>query len=190
MLDFLKVSYDQTKKGLHVDILTPEPLDNGTIYWTDKLGKKWNIGSIQSRGKYVVGEDPNKIFFQNGKWYWKDLNKVIKSTLNKFFFSLGKSEQSEQKPPLSITQNPQQPVLFNSLIIPPKNYTTIQAKILGVWETNLEKIYKISYLDKQQHKGYFLLNDYQHENVNLTIGSTQNILLVNGKKHRFFSRLI
>ncbi len=190
LVKFLRTSYDKTKRGFHVDILTPELLNNETIYWTDKLGKKWNIGSIQSTGKYVVGEDPNKIFFQNGKWYWKDLNKVIKSTLNKFFFSLGKSEQSEQTPPLSITQNPQQPVLFNSLIIPPKNYTTIQAKILGVWETNLEKIYKISYLDKQQHKGYFLLNDYQRENVNLTIGSTQNILLVNGKKHRFFSRLI
>ena len=187
LVKFLQTSYDKTKRGLHVDILTPEPLNNETIYWTDKLGKKWNIGSIQSTGKYVVGEDPNKAFFQNGKWYWKDLNKVIKSNLNKFFFNLGKSEQ---KPPLSITQNPQQPVLFNSLIIPPKKYTTIQAKILGVWETNLEKIYKISYLDKQQHKGYFLLNDYQRENVNLTIGSTQNILLVNGRKHRFFSRLI
>lgn len=32
LLDFLKTSYDQTKKGFHIDILTPEPLSNGTIY--------------------------------------------------------------------------------------------------------------------------------------------------------------
>lgn len=183
LVKFLKVSYDKTKRGFHVDILTPEPLDNQTLYWIDKLGRKWNIGSIQSLGKYVVGEDPNKTFFQNGKWYWKDLNEAIKDTLSKFFFNLG---NSEQKTALSITKNTKQLVLFN----PSTKYTTIQAKILSVWETDLEKTYKIFYLDKQQHKGYFFLNSYQRQNINLSIGSTQNILLVNGKKHRFFSRLI
>jgi hypothetical protein len=49
--------------------LTPEPLDNGTIYRIDKLGKKWNIGSIQSLGKYVVGKDKNKTPIESGKWY-------------------------------------------------------------------------------------------------------------------------
>jgi hypothetical protein len=29
----LQVSYDKTKKGLHVDILTPEPLTNEQIYY-------------------------------------------------------------------------------------------------------------------------------------------------------------
>ena len=29
----LRVSYDKTKKGLHVDILTTEPLDNQQIYY-------------------------------------------------------------------------------------------------------------------------------------------------------------
>jgi len=33
LLGFLKVSYDKTKKGLHIDILTPEPLDNQQIYY-------------------------------------------------------------------------------------------------------------------------------------------------------------
>lgn len=192
LVKFLKTSYDKTKRGLHADILTPEPLDNQIIYWTDKLGKKWNIGSIQSTGKYVVGEDPDKTFFQNGKWYWKVLNnEEVKTTLNKFFFNFGKSEQKPtEASPLSIIKNPKQPALFNSLITPPKKYTTIQAKILGVWETNLEKIYKISYLDNQQHKGYFLLNDYHRQNINLNIGITRNILLVNGRKHAFFSRLL
>lgn len=32
LVKFLQVSYDKTKKGLHLDILTPEPLNNGTIY--------------------------------------------------------------------------------------------------------------------------------------------------------------
>jgi hypothetical protein len=33
LLDSLQVSYDKTKKGLHVDILTPEPLENQQIYY-------------------------------------------------------------------------------------------------------------------------------------------------------------
>jgi len=33
LLNSLKVSYDKTKKGLHVDILTTEPLDNQQIYY-------------------------------------------------------------------------------------------------------------------------------------------------------------
>ena len=33
LLEFLRVSYDKTKKGLHIDILTPEPLPNEIIYY-------------------------------------------------------------------------------------------------------------------------------------------------------------
>jgi len=33
LLNSLHVSYDKTKKGLHVDILTSEPLDNQQIYY-------------------------------------------------------------------------------------------------------------------------------------------------------------
>lgn len=33
LLNSLRVSYDKTKKGLHVDILTPEPLPNEIIYY-------------------------------------------------------------------------------------------------------------------------------------------------------------
>ena len=33
LLNSLRVSYDKTKKGLHVDILTPEPLLNEIIYY-------------------------------------------------------------------------------------------------------------------------------------------------------------
>ena len=189
LLDYLKVSYDNTKKGLHVDILTPEPLNNGTIYWTDKLGEKWNIGSIQSLGKYVVGEDPNKAFIQVSKWYWKvKSNEEVKNVLSKFFFNLKESRQATTpKTPLSIIKNPKQLVPFN----PSTKFTTIQAKILSVWETKIEQTRKFLYLNCQtQQTEYFLLNDYHREQVNLSIGNTQNILLVNGRKHRFFSRLI
>jgi hypothetical protein len=189
LLDYLQVSYDKTKKGLHLDILTLEPLNNETIYWIDKLGKKWNIGSIQSLGKYVVGEDSDKAFIQVSKWYWKvKSNQEVKKVLSKFFFNLGELRQSTtQKTPLSITKNPKQPALFN----PSTKFTTIQAKILSIWDTKLEQTRKFFYLNCQtQQTEYFLLNDYHREKVNLSIGSTQNILLVNGRKHRFFSRLI
>ena len=33
LIGSLRVSYDKTKKGLHVDILTPEPLPNEIIYY-------------------------------------------------------------------------------------------------------------------------------------------------------------
>jgi hypothetical protein len=33
LLNALRVSYDKTKKGLHVDILTTEPLTNEQIYY-------------------------------------------------------------------------------------------------------------------------------------------------------------
>ena len=97
MLNALQVSYDQTKKGLHVDILTPEPLENQQIYYQG-WGKTWNIGSIQSLGKYVVGEDKDKVFINSGKWYWKvKNNEEVKTTLNKFFFRLGKQEKTTEK---------------------------------------------------------------------------------------------
>jgi hypothetical protein len=32
LLNYLQVSYDKTKKGLHIDILTPELLENQQIY--------------------------------------------------------------------------------------------------------------------------------------------------------------
>ena len=33
LTNYLQTSYDKTKKGLHVDILTPEPLANEIIYY-------------------------------------------------------------------------------------------------------------------------------------------------------------
>jgi len=230
LLNFLKVSYDKTKKGLHIDILTPEPLPNEQIYWIDKLGKAWNIGSIQSLGKYVVGEDPDKSFINNGKWHWiTKNNEEVKEVLNKFFFYLNNQEKTLEKQseitkdinqktfpyeewnslteewekklgfwsekeqkivPLTPIKNPQQQPLFNLPTTQLKKHTTIHAKILSIQKTNLEKIWKVFYLEQQGNKGYFLLNHYHRKNFNLNLGATRSILLVNGRKHSFFSRLL
>lgn len=220
LLGFLRVSYDKTKKGLHIDILTPEPLDNQQIYYQG-WGKTWNIGSIQSLGKYVVGEDKDKAFIKNGKWYWKvKSNEEVKAWLSKFFLKLG--NQAKEKP----TENSQ--VLANetiktfkyqawdynlnqavvreySLIIekPLKKPRTtpllvkkhnLQAKILSKEKVlKLEHIWKVFYLDwKTKTRGYFLANDYHREREfnDLNIGSVRNMVLVSGVKHVFLSRMI
>jgi len=193
LLDFLKVSYDQTKKGLHVDILTPKPLDNGIIYWVDKIGKKWTIGSIQSLGKYVVGEDPNKTFINNGKWYWKvRSNEEVKATLNKFFFRLGNQEKSieinrtKELKIVPIQQN-FKPIL-NWNIKQQKH--TIRAKILSKKKTLLTDIWKVFYLNQAGNQGYFLFNEYQKTLTDLNIGAVKNIMLIQGRKHDFFSKIL
>jgi len=217
----LQVSYDKTKKGLHVDILTPELLTNEQIYYQG-WGKTLNVGSIQSLGKYVVGEDKNKAFIKSGKWYWKvKNNEEVKNQLAKFFFRLGKLEQSEQKTAenrqLLVNETKKtvryqawdyhlnQAVMREYLLIIEKPHKKqkepeskpvkkqhIQAKILSKQETNLEHLWKVFYLDwKSKTTGYFLVNDYhrKREFNDLEIGSVRNILLVNGVKHRFFSRI-
>lgn len=217
----LQVSYDKTKKGLHVDILTPELLTNEQIYYQG-WGKAWNIGSIQSLGKYVVGEDKNKAFIKSGKWYWKvKNNEEVKNQLAKFFFRLGKLEQTEQKNTegrqLLANQTLKavryqawdyslnQAVMREYFLLIEKPYKKqkepesrpakkqhIQAKILSKKETNLEHLWKVFYLDwKTKTTGYFLINDYHREREfnDLEIGSVRNVLLVNGMKHRFFSRM-
>jgi len=218
----LQVSYDKTKKGLHVDILTPEPLDNQQIYYRG-WGKTWNIGSIQSLGKYVVGEDKNKNYIKNGKWYWKTdwktkSNEEIKVKLATFFLKLGNQQEKPTEHRQLLTNetiktfsypawdyNLNQAIMREYSLIIEKPYKKqkepaskpikkqhIQAKILSKQETNLEHLWKVFYLDwKTKTTGYFLVNDYQKSYAlsNLDIGSVRNILLVNGAKHRFFSRI-
>jgi len=219
LLNSLRVSYDKTKKGLHVDILTTEPLDNQQIYYQG-WGKSWNIGSIQSLGKYVVGEDPNKFFIKNGKWYWKvKNNEEVKAWLNKFFFKLGnqaKPKATENRQLLvnetiktfryqAWDYNLNQAVMREYSLIIEKPYKkqkepeskplkrqNIQAKILSKKKTNLEHMWKVFYLDwKTKQQGYFLVNDYQKSYAlpNLDIGSVKNMVLIQGNRHSFFSRL-
>jgi len=57
LLDYLNCFHVKTKKGYHVYLLTDYLLPNSLLYHTDKFGKRRIIGSIQSKGKYVVGFD-------------------------------------------------------------------------------------------------------------------------------------
>jgi len=57
LLDYLNCFHVKTKKGYHVYLLTDYLLPNSLLYHTDKFGKRRIIGSIQGKGKYVVGFD-------------------------------------------------------------------------------------------------------------------------------------
>ena len=169
--------------------MTTEPLDNQQIHYQG-WGKVWNIGSIQSLGKYVVGEDKDKAFIKNGKWYWKTKNnEEVKVALNKFFFKLG----NQQEKPTEIRQlltnetlkafkyqawdyklnqavvreysliieKPQKkPQQTKPLLLKKHN---LQAKILSKERVlKLEHMWKVFYLDwKTKTTGYFLVNNYQ-----------------------------
>ena len=193
LLNFLKVSYDQTKKGLHVDILTPEPLDNQQIHYQG-WGKFWNIGSIQSQGKYVVGEDSNKTFIKSGKWYWKTKNnEEVKATLNKFFFYLNNQEKTVKK---SIEINREKelkkvPIQQDFKTFLNKQHKhTIRATILSKRKTCLTDIWKVFYLDQAGKQGYFLFNEYQKAPTVLKVGTVRNMMLIQGRKHAFFSKIL
>ena len=99
LLKKLNCFHVKTKKGYHVYMLTDELLPNQNLYHVDKFGKRRIIGSIQSKGKYVVGFDsPDKKLVEKGKWFWhvKDLTQ-IKSTLEKFFLLVGWTEEKVVK---------------------------------------------------------------------------------------------
>ena len=73
-----------------------------------------------------------------------------------------------------------------------QNKHSIQAKILNIRKTGLTDLLKVFYLNqKTQKTGYFLLNTYQRTEAlpNLSIGSMRSMMLVNGTKHAFFSRM-
>ena len=68
----------------------------------------------------------------------------------------------------------------------------IQAKILSVKKTRLNDLLKVFYLNQKTQKiDYFLLNTYQRAEAlpSLSVGSVRSMLLVNGTKHDFFSRM-
>jgi hypothetical protein len=69
LLDYLGCFHVKTKKGFHVYLLTEELLPNEMIYHVDSwLKKEKIIGSIQSKGKYVVGFDSvDKKLVEKGK---------------------------------------------------------------------------------------------------------------------------
>lgn len=188
LLEFLRVSYDKTKKGLHIDILTPELLPNEIIYYRG-WGTVWNIGSIQSKGKYVVGEDKEKEFIKCGKWYWKAKDRAeIKAKLAKFFLMVGKQQEA------TTLNEPDRNIQLKKVVDKSTAAQFIQAKILSKQKIpQLADFIKIWYRNlsaKQPSIGYFLLNTYQRPEALSVLddGSVRGVWLVKGRKYAFFGR--
>lgn len=197
LLKNLNCFHVKTKKGYHVYMLTDELLPNQNLYHIDKFGQRRVIGSIQSKGKYVVGFDsPDKKLVEKGKWFWhvKDLTQ-IKSTLEKFFLLVGQTEEKVVKKTDDYLLKLQQTISLkkknvDSFLTHKKNLN--QVKILSKKKTCLEDIWKVFYLDQRtQQTGYFLVNDYQKNYAlsNLNFGDVKSMYLVRGFKHDFLSRI-
>ncbi len=199
LLDYLNCSYVKTKDGNHVYLLTDELLPNQILYHVDKFGKRRIIGSIQSKGKYVVGFDSvNKELVERDKCFYQseDLN-AIKRTLGKFFVEVGdKKETKRELGPLIEIQPQVQPSLYLNQNVSygrlKQEQTRIQSTILSKYKTLLPHLWKVFYSNqKTQTTGYFLANDYQRgkDFNNLNLGSTQTITLIQGYRHSFLGRL-
>ena len=207
LLDYLGCFHVKTKKGFHVYLLTEELLPNQIIYHVDSwLEKEQIIGSIQSKGKYVVGFDSvDKKLVEKGKWFWhvKDLEE-IKETLAKFFLVVGRKTEkkvddylvkiqqdiSVKKQNVDNTFNTKKTYYQPQLEV---KKSLSQVQILSKQKIFcLNDIWKVFYRDNQQQTSYFLVNDYQKVGVlgGLNVGSMRNMLLIQGTKHNFLSRVL
>jgi len=115
-----------------------------------------------------------------------DIEENVERVLNGVFLSLSKN--IIQKPKKVITKA----YLTKKSEQSTQRLSQIEVKVSGKQKTCLKDIWKVFYQDNQQKSGYFLVNDYQRGQAfnNLNIGSTANILLVNGYKHQFLSRVL
>lgn len=204
LLSCLNCFHVKTNKGYHVYLLTDCLLPNSLLYHTDKFGKRRIIGSIQGKGKYVVGFDSkDKKLIEKGSWFWhaKDLSGV-KEKLEKFFIETGNKGENAENKFLELQQKIREnqakkinPIPYSKQNINHRQLRQeklqIQARVLSKYKTPLPHLRKTLYLDqKTKQTGYFLINDYQREQAfnNLHIGSTLSICLVQGYKHQFLSR--
>lgn len=206
-LDYLGCFYVETKKGYHVYLLTEELLSNEMIYHVDSwLKKEQIIGSIQSKGKYVVGFDSkDKKLVEKGKWFWHVKNLAeIKETLAKFFLVVGRETEKKvddyfvelwgkiEKKKKNVDNTFNTKKTYSQPQLEAKKSLN-QVQILSKQKVFcLEDIWKVFYRDNQQQTGYFLVNDYQKIGVlsGLSVGSIKNMLLIQGTKHNFLSRVL
>lgn len=194
-----KVSYIRTARGYQVYLLLEELSPNSTIYHTDKFGKKRIAGSVLAKGRQAQGVGSQfKKWVDNGTWFWHLKNsEQLTKILAQYFFVIESKENSELKATKPIKDGKRKEEVkvkgtlkINLLLLGKKH--NIQAQILSKHKTPLTDIWKIFYLDRQKQKGYFLVNDYQKPNVlgDLGVGTERNILLVNGWKYRFLSKIL
>lgn len=189
------VSFDLTKKGGHVDLLTTELLPNEKIvyYWWNK---PYTIGSIQSKGKYAVDVDDNKRFVKNGKWYKKfkeNSREELKRELSYFFLLLGNQQEKTSKITISnikpskrkkTIQKPKQ-IITNLLTI--NQRIKLSAKILKIIKLNIKGVDYLRYnLKSKTH--YFLYNTHNgsKDPPLLKAGETYDLVLKGGRLHPFF----
>ena len=183
-------------------------MKGGKIYHQD-TGEK--IGDLLSQGDLValpVGGDKNRqlIITEWGRKLVKkygtagifnrrllagDIEEKVEELLNGVYLSLNETiiqKLRNRKTPM-IREYSAKKQVEN---IGNQKRSIVEVSISGKWKTCLKDIWKVFYQDNQQKSGYFLINDYQREQAfdNLNIGSTANILLVNGYKHQFLSRIL
>ncbi|RHZ35911.1 hypothetical protein [endosymbiont GvMRE of Glomus versiforme] len=187
-LNYLNCFYVETKKGFHVYILSDELLTNEVLYHVDSWLKRSKIvGSIQSKGKYVVGFDSiDKKLVEKGKWFWHVKNlEEVKEKLAKFFLLVGSQEEKATK---TVKKT------YQKKIIPQFKFST-QVKILSTHEKFInrlgEMMRKVRYLSSMGKNGYFLLNSYQKPRIleQLPRGKILSLGLIQGSKHAFFGRI-
>jgi len=120
--------------------------------------------------------------------------RVKKGVKNRFYTHHLKEVQKPlvEKDLEGVFSNLHPPLLGGSKKLEAGGRIIVQAQILGKEKTVLEDIWKVVYLDGERREKYFLLNDYQRRSglEELEVGSERSVLLVNGWKHQFFSRMV
>lgn len=143
LLDYLKCFRVETKKGYHVYLLTDELLPNQILYHTDKFGKRRIIGSIQSKGKYVVGFDSvDKKLVAEGRWFWHAEGlEEVREKLSRFFVEVGGEKVVRGREESLIKEvSVKIPTEFLQKLPLRLEKGLIQAKILSKYKTSLPDI--------------------------------------------------
>ena len=181
-------------------MLLEELSPNLTVYHNDKYNKKRVAGSILAKGRQAQGVGSQfKKWVDNGSWFWHLKNsEQLAKILAQYFFDIESKENSGLKATKPVKDDKikkevkvKEVPKTNLLLLGKKS--NIQAQILSKQKIPLPDLWKVFYLDwKSNQKGYFLVNDYQKPNIlgDLGIGMERNILLVNGWKHRFLSKIL
>lgn len=184
-------------------------MKGGKIYHQDTQEE---IGDLLSVGDLValpVGSDKNRqlVITKWGKKLVKkhgtagilnkqflggNIEEKVEEVLNSVYLSLDKTniQKSRSKKTLVIREYSTTEQVENT---EKQKRSIAELSISGKQKICLKDIWKVFYLDwKTKQKGYFLVNDYQREQAfnNLNIGSTLNILLIQGYKHQFLSRIL
>ncbi len=185
-------------------------MKGGKIYHQD-TGEK--IGDLLSQGDLValpVGSDKNRqlVITEWGRKLVKkhgtegifrkrllvgEIEEKVEEILNSVYLSLNETttiqKPRNRKTPMIREYSAKKQVENTGN----QKRSIVEVIISGKQKTCLKDIWKAFYLDqKTQTTGYFLVNDYQRQQAfnDLEIGSVRNICLIQGTKHKFFSKIL